>query len=431
MSSYHYLILVAYLVLKQKNYVNHLHTFTFIKNLGEQKMKEVVFENLTKVNLTKEELWDFFNLSEVESKDYSIYEKSKKEESRKQLDLFDLYRKDKYKKLYENKDGTLKKVERNKKNTVVKYSIETGEIEIAYYRKGFLVPKISIAEQEDVDAMKKIAMKQDIVYFNERTNGRNFKLNKETEEIEFVSESASIEKLVKSVRQGDVRAKKNFYDYALNNKWEYFCTFTFAEEKIRCDRNQIKTQWRYFIKELQKVNHDVKVLAVVEKHETLGFHLHALISDIDLILVPARNNKKTHKNYRDFLYNEKGVQIFNTKNWELGWNTVVCINSNSRQMQVINYLTKYVTKDPAALFGEKRFYRTYNYEVRNTEIMTCTEKQIEKLVKENGMTLFKKDEFNDVEYYQIKLKTAVPKTIVNNLSKEINSKYLQKTILNS
>lgn len=386
-------------------------------------MKEIIFENLIQENLTESELNDFFNQHPTQK--LGVYEKQSQ-----QLDVFDkvyyVSKKEKYTKVYKDKAENLKKVQRAKKNTIIKFSSETGEVEIAYYENGFLVPKVDLALPEDETKMKTLAMNYDNAYWEERETGRNFKLNKETEVIDFIKESASVAKLIKSVRQGDIRAKKNFYDYALNNNWEYFCTFTFKDETIRNDRNKIKEQWRYFVMKLQSISKDVKVLAVVEEHENGGYHLHALVSDIDLVLVPARNNNKNSKEYGYFLYTVIGDQIFNCHEWDKGFNTVVCIKPNSRQQKVVNYLTKYITKEPATLFGEKRFYRTRNYEVRSTEIMNCSEKEIQKLINENGLKMVKQDDYNKIKYYQIKLNTKVPKNISDNITKVIQNKHSQR-----
>ena len=387
-------------------------------------MKEIILEDIVKQDLTKEELDNFFSdeINKAHINDFKVYERN----SSKQVDLFndlekryDISQKDKLTKYYKDKDNVLKKVDRNLKNTIVKYSLITNEIEIAYYKEGFQVPTVDLANCSDESEMIASAMFHDNAYWKDREYVRNFRLNKETEMIEKINDNASIAKLVKSIHSGDVRAKKNFYDYALNYPWEYFCTFTFADAKIKNDRQQIKTQWRYFVLELQKINKDVKVLSVVEEHKNGGYHLHALISDIDLLLVPARNNDKKCKYYRDFLYTKLKNQIFNCKEWSRGFNTIVCIEPQSRQKKIINYLTKYITKKPVALFGERRFYRTRNYDVRNTEILNCSEGEIEKLTKENGMYLRKDDLKNNVKFFEIKVNRAVSKNMFNKIIKNI------------
>ena len=379
-------------------------------------MKEIILEDVLKVDLTKDQVNDFFNdpINKQYQKKFKVYEKPGTQEN-----LFDIVQKDKYTKIYKDKNEVLKKVDRFLKNTIVKYSDVTNEIELAFFEEGFLIPKVELANCTDEADAITATMSHDNATWQERSSGRNFRLNKETEMIEKINDSATLAQLIKSVRLGDIRAKKNFYDYALNYNWEYFCTFTFAEEKIRCDRNQIKTQWRYFLMELQKINKDVKVLSVVEEHKIRGFHLHALIADIDLMLNPARNNDIKSKDYRKFLYTPIGDQIFNCKEWDKGFNTIVCIEPNSRQKRVVNYLTKYITKQPATLFGEKRFYRTRNFDVRNTDIYYCTPGLIEKLVKENGMSLIKEDEYNKVKYYEIKVNRRIGENIAKKITFDI------------
>ena len=379
-------------------------------------MKEIILEDVLKTDLTKDQIDDFFNdpINKQFQKKFQVYEKLGTQGS-----LFNIVQKDKYTKLYKDKNEVLKKVDRTLKNTIVKYSDITNEIELAFFEEGFLTPKVELANCTDASEAIAAAMKHDNATWQERNTGRNFKLNKETEMIEKVNDNATLAQLIKSVRLGDVRAKKNFYDYALNYNWEYFCTFTFRDEQIRKDRQQIKTQWRYFLMELQKINKDVKVLSVVEEHEKGGFHLHALIADIDLLLKPARNNNSKSKDYGNFLYTPFNNQIFNCQEWDKGFNTVVCIEPQSRQKKIVNYLTKYITKDPATLFGEKRFYRTRNFDVRNTDIYYCTPGLIEKLVKENGMSLIKTDEYNKVQYYEIKVNRRIGENIAKKLIEDI------------
>lgn len=379
-------------------------------------MKEVIFEDLIKEDLNKEQVAEFFDdpINKQYQKDFKVYEKPGTQGS-----LFDIAQKNKYTKLYKDKNEVLKKVDRTLKNTIVKYSDVTNEIELAFFEEGFLMPKVDLANCSDSDEMIAVAMSHDNAYWKERSTGRNFKLNKETEMIEKINENATLAQLIKSVRLGDVRAKKNFYDYALNYNWEYFCTFTFRDEQIRNDRQQIKTQWRYFLMELQKINKDVKVLSVVEEHKKGGFHLHALIADIDLMLKPARNNNSKDKDYGNFIYTPFNNQIFNCQEWDRGFNTVVCIEPQARQKKIVNYLTKYITKESATLFGEKRFYRTRNFDVRNTDIYYCTPGLIEKLVKENGMSLIKEDEFNKIKYYEIKVNRRIGENIAKKITFDI------------
>ena len=379
-------------------------------------MKEVIFEDLIKEDINKEQVDEFFKdpINKQYQKDFKVYEKSGA-----QGGLFDIIQKNKYTKLYKDKNEVFKKVDRTLKNTIVKYSDVTNEIELAFFEEGFLTPKVDLANCSDESDMITSAMSHDNAYWQERSTGRNFKLNKETEMIEKINDNATLAQLIKSVRLGDVRAKKNFYDYALNYNWEYFCTFTFKDESIRKDRNAIKQQWRYFLMELQKINKDVKVLSVVEEHEKGGFHLHALIADIDLLLKPARNSNSKSKDYGKFLYTVFNNQIFNCQEWDRGFNTVVCIEPQARQKKIVNYLTKYITKEPATLFGEKRFYRTRNFDVRNTDIYYCTPGLIEKLVKENGMSLIKEDEYNKIKYYEIKVNRRIGENIAKKLIEDI------------
>ena len=100
-------------------------------------MKEIIFEDLVKVDLNKNQLNEFFDdpINKQHQKDFKVYEKSGA-----QGGLFDITQKDKYTKLYKDKNEVLKKVDRTLKNTIVKYSDVTNEIELVFFEEGFLTP---------------------------------------------------------------------------------------------------------------------------------------------------------------------------------------------------------------------------------------------------------------------------------------------------
>ncbi len=149
----------------------------------------------------------------------------------------------------------------------------------------------------------------------------------------------------------------------MSNDWEYFCTFTFEDERIRNNNDLLYVTYENFRKQLRSKNHNVKSLTVYEEFKKGGYHLHSLLSNIDLNLVPARN-ADTGK----FIYTKSGVQIFNCKDWKIGYNTISCINPNSINEQVVNYMSKYMTKCSPAPPGCKRYFRSMNLECRETHV---------------------------------------------------------------
>ena len=173
--------------------------------------------------------------------------------------------------------------------------------------------------------------------------------------------SVTLSDLQTTINTSGKRAIRNFYNYALANDWEYFCTFTFADATVRQDKDLLYKTWNQWLYMLRKSNKDVKAISVYERFEKGGFHLHGLLTDCDLNLKPARS-----ANTGKYLYSEFGNQIFNAADWKHGFSTIVCINPDSVNAQVVNYLSKYMTKDSPAPYGCKRYFHTTNLNYRNT-----------------------------------------------------------------
>ncbi len=184
-----------------------------------------------------------------------------------------------------------------------------------------------------------------------------------------VDSSVRVSDLIASRKLAAVRSKKRFYNYAMgNNKWQYFCTWTFSDNKVRSDKDLLFNTYNLFIKTVRKHNSDVKALAVYEEFEKGGYHMHALLGNCRLRLVPGIN---PHNG--EFVYSCLGHQVFNCLDWTYGFSNVVCIHPESEKLQVVNYLGSYLTKDCPAPYRCKRFFHTQNLESRDTYMFSLSD----------------------------------------------------------
>lgn len=201
-----------------------------------------------------------------------------------------------------------------------------------------------------------------------------------------VSPDITVMDLQTTFNRGSKRAKKNFYNYALANKWQYFCTYTFNREDVRNDKDLLYLSWSNFIKSMRKKNPDIKAIAVYESFEKGGYHIHALLADCVLTLRPAINPYTG-----DFIYSSKyNNQVFNSLDWQAGFNSIVCIHPESNNVQVVNYLGSYMTKESPAPYRCKRYFHTQNLNCRN---VYCG-----KFNKPNESDKFPENVFEMIEY---------------------------------
>lgn len=185
-----------------------------------------------------------------------------------------------------------------------------------------------------------------------------------------VDSSVRITDLIKSRAKSARESKTKFYNYALgDNDWQYFCTWTFSDERIRADKNLLYETYNRFIKTIRQNNPDVKALAVYEEFDKGGYHMHALLGNCRLCLMPGINPHDGK-----FVYSKLGHQVFNCIDWTSGFSNVVCINPDSEKLQVVNYLGSYLTKNCPAPYRCKRFFHTLNLDCRDTYMFNSSDR---------------------------------------------------------
>lgn len=275
---------------------------------------------------------------------------------------------------YDTRSEEFRKIDYTSMNYILNL-YNDGKCEIVYYKKGFKVPKYVTLSQEFMNNA------QTFFAFESELGKRRFKRDADGIAVPIRSDSC-IADLQNTMQRGGRRAKDNFYNYALSNEWEYFCTYTFADPAIRTNIFLLSKAWETFYKPIQRRFKDLKALAVPEPFENRasGYHLHALMANCDLTLLPKRSDK-TH----EFLFSDYGHPRMNCLDWKNGFAEVVMINPESSQLQVINYLSKYLTKSFNLPLGAHRFYRTKNLECKEKFIDYAEYDEMIEKVKSLGL----------------------------------------------
>lgn len=135
----------------------------------------------------------------------------------------------------------------------------------------------------------------------------------------------------KNLHDSMQRSKKNLIDYAFNNQWTHFATFTVNSE--RCDRyslaecnkkigTMLNQYRRYFCEEL-------KYCIIPEKHEDGAFHYHGFVR------FPA------NQEFTDIRVKGKTISTIDYFTEFLGYNSFSKIKN---QVRAAKYITKYIEK---------------------------------------------------------------------------------------
>lgn len=149
----------------------------------------------------------------------------------------------------------------------------------------------------------------------------------------------SSDEKIENKKRSTRRSKQGIYELARSNKWEWFATFTFSNDRydyIKC-KDKLR-KWLSNTKE-RKCN-NLEWLCVPERHKDGAFHFHALLKgELEPII--------------DFKgWNE---EKFVFTNYKLGIAELERVKDTNR---VSMYITKYITKD---LLGDIKDARRYFY----------------------------------------------------------------------
>ncbi|MGO5078073.1 rolling circle replication-associated protein [Oscillospiraceae bacterium LCP25S3_E3] len=163
-------------------------------------------------------------------------------------------------------------------------------------------------------------------------------------------------KLIESL----IRSKRNVFEYAYSNDWDYFATFTIDKNKYdRFDLNKYHTAFSQFLRDYfrKKFGENVQYICIPEQHANGAWHEHALISGISekhFELFNVNDNLPTY--ILDKL--AKGEKIYNLPAYasRFGFCTFEPVRSSEA---CAKYITKYITKDMSksvSAYGAKMYY---------------------------------------------------------------------------
>lgn len=142
------------------------------------------------------------------------------------------------------------------------------------------------------------------------------------------------------------RTRKKFIDYAMNNPFEWFGTWTLAPREGR-DRLSLPEACRAFALAVQHFNRkyycNLSYIVIPEQHKDGSWHFHGLMGNLPAEALVAFQRSRHNPPYiRSKL--AKGEAVYKLQFFEdkLGWNTLEPIENKEA---VIRYCTKYITKE--------------------------------------------------------------------------------------
>lgn len=169
-------------------------------------------------------------------------------------------------------------------------------------------------------------------------------------------QNKSNSKLVESL----IRSKRNVFEYAFSNDWDYFATFTINKNKFdRYNLNAYHTAFSHWLRNYfrRKFNDNVQYLCIPEMHKDGAWHEHALIKGISKqhFKLFDINDKLPHYIRKKLL---SGGEIYNCPAYAKKFG--FCTFEPVRNAEACaKYITKYITKDmfnSVNVFGAKVYY---------------------------------------------------------------------------
>ena len=201
-----------------------------------------------------------------------------------------------------------------------------------------------------------------------------------------------------NIKKSLARTRKMIGEYARCAEWEWFCTFTFAPDKV--DRSDFKACMRKTRNWLQNARKrlapDLQYMVVPELHaDGINWHVHLLLANIGDIRLTESGKKVS------------GQMVYNVNGWKLGYSTATKVRDVYR---VQRYIVKYMTKSTHInAKGAHRYYISNNLEKPRKSYMMCKYSEMEERVAEIADSLGKqvvyqkevKGDYLDVTYIEL------------------------------
>lgn len=210
--------------------------------------------------------------------------------------------------------------------------------------------------------------------------------------VEFAVSDEVVRKRVESRRSDEVRLSSvmrsrrrmvaKIYDYARANRWEWFVTWTFDQNRVRSryDYADLAKRMTFWLNNVRKRKApDIRYLVVPELHSDGAIHFHGLIADIgNLRLVDSGKRDK------------RGRRVFNVGDYRKGFTTATRIEDSKRAAA---YVTKYITDGLMMVTKNQRRYwvsRNLSRGVVEVDMLSEESKQVVKQVYEEDAKYRKK-----------------------------------------
>lgn len=190
------------------------------------------------------------------------------------------------------------------------------------------------------------------------------------------------------------RTKNKIYNYARDNVWEWFLTFTFDPKIIDSFNYDIIVKCMTdFLRYIG--NHSsfkTKYLIVPERHKSGRYHLHGVFSNMDMSLWKMKFSGHTTKG---------GLPIYNISGFPFGFTTATQVQSSVR---VSHYIAKYITKDMFdSIKNKKRYWSTRNLDSGKHTTMMISKSELETLLNSFGEVQSVKTvdtPYNHIQFFQ-------------------------------
>lgn len=142
-----------------------------------------------------------------------------------------------------------------------------------------------------------------------------------------------------------IRARTKLYEYAICNKWGYFCTFTLDPKKYdRNDLEKFNKDLSQFIRNFNKKHGtSIKYLLIPEVHKKGGWHLHGLLLGLSESFLRAFTLQEHIPTYIRNKIKAGGV-VFDWEDYrsKFGFCDIEEIRNSDA---CAKYCTKYITKE--------------------------------------------------------------------------------------